>query len=440
MSNAARRWLLLAAAVFAVAAMLWALPPRTRSPESEGDAGSSDAGAHEGERAGPGASRGRGVAAREVTVAGDGWVRGQVVDEDGAPVGEGQLVLWCRDTEGRVARIREGVLPLDAEGRFEGPACRGEVCPELRHPARVPAEAWALRPGIEVTLEARLLPRLWGRVVDPQGVAVAGAAVSLTLPLDEDDPSALLPVGVSQTSSDADGEFSVPRLERPPCDACQAARGACPDEILPVSDRVQVSARAAGWAPGSRVVELDEGDADAPFEVVLAPATAAIRGHLVDAEGVSLPRALVLARSESQPHEQHRSEAGEGTFAFEALAEGPYTLRALQDGRELARREGVTPGATVSLALAVVVRDVELQLVDPSGRPWPNVEVEGGPFARQRSDLEGRVRVERVAPGHYFLRLRPPGEAKRPYDLQIPEIGSNAAVAGVVRIRVAPEG
>jgi hypothetical protein len=437
-SIAARRWLALAAAVLAVAAALWVLQPRTASR----DRGTDEPSPGVGTRAAAGGGGPTGVAPRETTLTGDGWVRGQVVDEDGGAVTEGQLVLWCHTTDGEVARIRDGVLALDAEGRFEGPACRGEVCPELRHPARIPAEPWSLRPGTETTLEARLLPRLWGRVVDPDGAAVAGATVGLSLPLDEDDPRAVLPVVATQTSSDADGEFSVARLERPPCDPCQAARQACPDELLPVADRVQVTARAPGWAPGSRVVELGEGDADAPVEVALQRATAAITGRLVDVDGAALPRALVLARSESQPHEQHRAEAGDGVFAFEGLAEGPYTVRAIQDGLELVRREGVEPGASVALELPVGLRDVELELVDAQGRPWPDVEVGGGPFARQHTDAEGRVRAQRVAPGSYILRIRPPGGAARAQELTVADAGGDGQapeISQVLRVEVTEE-
>lgn len=352
-------------------------------------------------------------------------MRGRVVDEDGAPVGEGQLVLWCATAGGEVARIEGGVLTLDEEGRFEGPACSGEVCPELRHPSRVPAEPWIVVSGTEAVLEARALPRLWGRVVDPDGNPVGGAVVVVTLPPDEDDPSAVLPVVSSRTSSDDDGEFSLARIERPPCDPCRQARDACPDPLVPAGDRVLVTARAPGWGPGAREVWLDEADeADALVEVTLRPAAAMIHGRLLDAGGRPLPRALVLARSEARTHEQHRADAGDGTFAFEALAEGSYTLRAIQDGVEVARREGVEPGQEVDLVLEAALRDVELRLGDARGRPWPEVSVEGGPFGRQRSDGDGRVRAERVAPGTYILRIRPGGRAARAYDLEVPASGA----------------
>ena len=443
MSTSVRGWLLLAAAVLAVGAALWVLEPRSRSRDREAGGERPAAGAREGAREhGP-----AGVAARETTISGAGWVRGQVVDTDGAAVGEGRLVLWCLGTDGSVARIENGVIELDEEGRFSGPACHGQlVCPELRHPALVPAEPWSQRPGTEATLEARPLPRLWGRVVDPGGAPVAGAAVGFSEAPDEDDPTAVLPVVASQTSSDADGEFSVARVERPPCDPCQTARQACLEDPLPVAERVLVTVRAPGWAPGSQVVELGGTDADAPVDVVLRPATAAISGTLVDAEGQALPRARVLARSEARPHEQHRAEASDGTFAFEGLAEGPYAVRAIQDGRELVRVEGVEPGASVALELPAALRDVELELVDEAGRPRAGVEVDGGPFSRQRSDAEGRVRAQRVAPGPYILRLRLPGPSgpagpaggkPRTYDLEVPE---GSEISQPLRLVVAAEG
>lgn len=442
MSRSVRGWLLLAAAVLAVAAALWALQPRAPSRERGAEAASEGGGP-----AGAGAGIGRGptgVTARETTISAAGWVRGQVVDADGGPVEGGTLVLWCLGDDDTVARIEGGVLELDDEGRFEGPACRGRlVCPELRHPALVPAEPWSVRPGTEVTLEARMLPRLWGRVVDPGGAAIAGAAVTLQLPPDEEDPVAVPPVVATQTSSDADGEFSVARVERPPCDPCQAARQACPDELLPVGDRLLVTARAPGWAPGSRVVELDaEGtDADAPVDVVLRPATAAITGTLVDAEGRAPPRAFVLARSQSQPLEQHRAEAGDGSFTLEGLAEGPYAVRAIQDGRELAAAPDVAPGSTVALELTAALRDVEVEVVDEQGQPWPGAEVDGGPFRRERADAQGRLRAERVAPGTYILRIRSLGDRgkARAHDLEVPD-GEDPEISRPIRIVVGAEG
>jgi hypothetical protein len=439
-SRTVRGWLLLAAAVLAGAAMLWVLQPRSPTRERAADEAARGDGTRRDGAAGRGAT---GVAARETTISAAGWVRGQVVDTDGGAVGEGTLVLWCLGSDDGVALIEGGVLELDEEGRFSGPACRGRlVCPELRHPALVPAEPWSLRPGTEATLEARMLPRLWGRVVDPGGAPVAGAVVSFQAPPDEDDPTVVPPVVATQTSSDADGEFSVARIERPPCDPCQAARQACPEAPLPVADRVRVTARAPGWAPGSRVVELDvEGvDADVPVDVTLRPATAAITGTLVDAEGRPLPRALVLARSQSQPHEQHRAEAGDGTFTLEGLAEGPYAVRAIQDGRELVARPDVAPGTTVALELTTALRDVVLELVDEEGSARAGAEVDGGPFRRARADAEGRLRAQRVAPGTYILRIRPSGVGKaRAHDLVVPD-REDPEISQPIHIVVAAEG
>lgn len=421
MSGAAQRWLGLAAAVAVVAVALWMLQrPASTRRSAERPAAGAGAGARGAME--PGAARGRGVAPRDTSVPGHGWVRGEVVDPDGAPLTEGQVVLSCLGDDGAVHPVRDGVLSLDGQGRFEGPGCRGLVCAALRHPFMVPAEPWSLRSGAEPTLEARALPRLWGRVVDPSGEAVAGAQLTLALPPDDDDPTAVLPLVATQTSSDADGEFSVAQIERPPCDPCQEAAGGCPTSLLPLAARVLVTARAPGWAPGARTVDLDEegSDPDAPVEVVVQPARDAITGRLVDGDGQALPRAFVLARSEPRAAEQHRAEALDGVFAFDALGEGPYTVRAIQDGRELLRREGVQPGATLELSLPDPAIDVELAVVDEHGRPWPDVLVEGGPFARQRSDAGGIVRAQRVIPGAYILRIRPRGAPAQAHDLEVP--------------------
>jgi protocatechuate 3,4-dioxygenase beta subunit len=49
------------------------------------------------------------------------------------------------------------------------------------------------------------------------------------------------------------------------------------------------------------------------------------------------------------------------------------------------------------------------------------VEVDGGPFGRQRTDADGHVRAERVAPGPYILRIRPPRGRARAHDLEVPD-------------------
>ena len=439
MSASSQRWWGLLAAVAAVAAALWVLQ-REPSPaaEREADPKSSRGRAAAGRSAPSGE---HGVGRRDVSVPGHGFVRAQVVDEDGEALSEGQVVLHCLNADGSVDRLRDGVLVLDDDGRFAGPGCRGQVCPRLRHPYMVPAQPWSLRSGPEQVLEARPLARLWGRVVDPSGAPVAGAQLVVVIsPDDADDPGAVLPVVTPRTSSDVDGEFSLAMIERPPCDPCQQAEGACPDGPLPVVDRVVVTARAPGWAPGEREVDLEEaGTPEEPVEVVVRTAEAAISGTLVDGEGASLPRAFVLARSESSRPEQHRDDAVDGVFVFDALAQGPYTIRAIQDGRELARREGIEPGATLELRLAEVAREVELSLVDPQGRPWPDVLVEGGPFGHQRSDAQGLVRAQRVIPGAYILRVRPRGASAQAHDLEVPEApGSRNPSPLVIELSVEP--
>ncbi|MCH9680187.1 MAG: carboxypeptidase-like regulatory domain-containing protein [Deltaproteobacteria bacterium] len=422
--NATRwRWLGLVAAVLAVAAALWVTSGKRRSRPAPQDPASvaRKPSARSTQPATTTRSPG-GVIRREPTVEGEGAVQGRVVDQDGQPATEGQLVLWCLGSDGQVARIHDGVVTLDQEGRFSGPGCRGRVCPRLRHPFLVPASPWSMRAGTEITLEARTLPRLWGRVVDPQGNAVAGAQVVITAGAD-DDPTAVLPVVTSATSTDADGIFSVARIERPPCDPCQEAGPGCPDELLPVLDQVEVIARAAGWAPGSRTVDVAEArDLESAAVVAVSAPGAAITGRLVDAEGQPLPRAVVLARSQLRSHEQHQTRAPDGEFSFDTLADGPYTVRAIQDGRELTRQLDVEPGTDVELRLVERQRDVELVVVNAEGSPRADVQVEGGPFARQRTDAGGRVRATRAIPGTYILRVTPPGASVRAHDLRIPPL------------------
>lgn len=431
MSSGRGNWVLAALAVLLAAGVgLWLL--MRPDPDTSRSRGRLDSGQLPTQADEPGRAA---IAAREVTIDGDGVVAGEVVDEDDQPLSGGRLSLWCLRGDGSVARIRGGDLTIDRDGRFSGPACRGRVCPQLSHPSRIPSEPWELRPGTEHTLRTEALPRVQGVVEDPSGQPVADARVSFGHATDDDDPTVVLPVATRQTSTDVDGVFSAALIVRPPCDPCQRARGQCHDEApLPVSEQLRVSARAAGWAPGSIEIDVADGPGE-PLVLRLGQPTDVISGTLLDAAGQPLPRAVLLARSESDRRGQHRAELDDGEFVFDALGEGRFSVRAIQDGLELLRREGVAPGDELTLRLPAALRDVELRVVDEAGEDWAGVQVTGGPFVQTtRPDADGIVRAQRVAPGTYILRVRVPRRPSVARDLHVepaPAEGDTPQVAEI---------
>lgn len=421
------RRLAIAAVVAALLAWLaWSATSVDDAPVDSARTSPANAGVGGPGRVGPG-----GVQARPVTVAGIGRVRGTVLDEDEQPVGGGTVVLTCLTPAGQVATIAGGTIRMSDDGVFEGPACDGTVCAELRHATHVAAQPWTLERGDDVRLAAHLLPRLWGEVRDADDAPVADATVVLSAAPDS-TPDAVLPVVSPRTSTDADGTFSLARVAARPCDPCREALG-CDVGLPAVHDTVLVSARAEGYGPARTVIDLADGvgTPDDPIVVTLPAQAAPIAGTLLDPEGQPYPRAFVLARSEDRPSEQHRGEAADGRFTVDGLGEGTYHLRAIQDGVEIATADAEAGDAiTMTPAGSAAPQDVVVEVTD-AGRPLPGVVVRGGPFARQTTDADGQVRARRVIPGTYILRI----DARR-----APHQGAEGLGSGAVTIEVAEDG
>jgi hypothetical protein len=380
-----------------------------------------------------------GVGSRDLDRSGEGKVRGRIVDLDGMPVTEGRVILHClRPLAEQSFPIDGGAIEVGAEGEFVGPGCRGLVCAEFRHTSLLPREPWVFETNLaEQTVTARPLERITGTVLDPGGQPVAGATLMVRRGRD-DDPMALPPFTTRNTASDADGVFNFARVERPPCDPCGEASGRCePGDALevPTYNALVLVARAPGYRSVERPVELGEGD----WSITLLPPLAPVTGTLLDPEGQAYPRARVLARSRLRSYEVHQALVEGDTFRFTAIGEGGYDLRALQDGAVLATATEVEAGAQLELvgtrpasgpALVVELRR------DDDGAAVSGAQVDGGPFSGARTDAEGAVRAEDVAPGSYALVIRAPGAGTQRREIEVPEAGSGAEGAIVRRFDI----
>lgn len=399
------RWIVGGVAVVAaLAAALWWMDALPVGKARQGGRGKRPAAA--GTSAG-GADGVLGIDRRDADRSGIGTVRGRIVDHDGLPVTEGRVILHClRDGAEQSFPIDRGAVEVGPEGEFVGPGCRGMICGEFRHPSLLPREPWvfeANKPELIVT--ARPLERVVGTVSDPEGQPVAGAQVVVRRGVD-DDPTALPPFTASSTISDAEGVFTFARVERPPCDPCGEASGRCEpglvDEV-PTYNALLLVARAAGFRTVEQAVELE-----GPWEVTLLPPLAPVNGTLIDAEGRAYPRARVLARSRARSHEVHQASATDGSFRLGQLGEGPYDLRAVQDGVELATAQGVRAGEEVEMVgtRAAAGPTLVVEVMGSDGRPVVGASVDGGPFVGSRTDEDGAVRAADVAPGSYALVIR----------------------------------
>jgi hypothetical protein len=325
-----------------------------------------------------------------------------IEDVDGAPIAEGRVRLAC------VSGGSEQIVEVGADGSFRGSGC-ARACAHFIHPSMIQTGPWVLTAGREEVWSIRPLNRQDGVVTSPEGDPVAAAKLHLG-PVPGAGGGGSPRFTSANTVSDADGRFSFAVAEERPCDPCLAAREGCeeggvaaPAEVI----ALELSATASGFRSVRRRVVTGS---EEPWTIVLAPPVTT-SGRLVDEDGQAYPRAKILARSTEHPSEIHRASLDGAEFELGELGLGPYEVRALQDGIELAFAEGIVAGEDVELVGGLPAAGVALtlRLVSRDGGGVPGVIVDGGPFVAAESDARGELRATQVLPGAYLLRLRPPG-------------------------------
>lgn len=326
-----------------------------------------------------------------VLARGGGEVRGRVLDPQGRPAPDAQVLIGCEDA--KWARSRGGSPPrrtrTDQEGSFSFVGLRpGPVPLQARRPGSAPAELLLeVRLGSPAEATLRLGPEGFARgcVTDSAGRPVAGAWV---------ERADVAPFARTFARTDAQGRYRLPGLP---------------------GGRVRLTARHESLRATASMGIEPPGTVD--WSPVLAPAPV-VAGRVLDELGRPVvERELSLREAGSFGRGvDYRMTDAEGRFSFGERREvehvlvieaPPLALDPERLGRApaVAVRSGVRPG---SEPLEIVLADPELRLatlrgrvVGPDGRPAANAMLDL--FDRELG-TDGRVALD--DDGGFDLRMR----------------------------------
>ncbi len=332
---------------------------------------------------------------------------GRVVDLGERPVAGAEVSLSASRRGPPRHRFEPEPAPehravTDAEGRFEvANLAPGGI--DLRVTARGYAEI--VIPGVEVaevgdgaaadlgTVVLEPGVRVEGRVVDPDGRPLAGAAVHW-MPWRGDDFRGFSGMGTApEVTTDAAGRFVIEDL----------ARGG----------KISIEARLRGYdqatAPGV------EAPADEPVVLVLVP-QGKIRGEAVDGHGEPVPETMVYATYESAGGSSHSSGTGvdaDGRFELEVTAGRLKLSASSPDHRSNERSLEVAPGQVVDGVRLVLEPGavVEGRVLGSAGEAiagaWVSahmMRMSAGP-GRIVTDSDGRFRIGGLETGELYLSV-----------------------------------
>lgn len=273
-------------------------------------------------------------------------------------------------------------------------------------------------------------PVLFGRVQEPDGSPLAGAAVTIEIP-DLSNPSLPRLRSDVESRSDPGGRFVLPR----PQGYCWVLADttewttAVPHEFVP--DRPEIEAVVVVGRRndyGGVVVDAEgRGLADVPIVVAMSPATA---------------RGLLPGRERSHSIEWKARTQADGRFEFEGVA-WTQGLAFTATSTGLRPTTLVLPEAS-DLDLRVVLRAEEEFLVgtvlDPEGQPAPGSTVfldtasttadGGGRFAFPKPDLEAEHALVAVLVDHLPARLAIGGRIAVPDPLVLVLGGPPLSISG----------
>lgn len=337
----------------------------------------------------------------EIELAPTVQITGRVVDPGGAPIPRGRARWASLDIDGlslseAKAEIFNGRFAFEAiegpPGRlvFEAPGFGARTL-EIAEGAELEA--------LEVVMEPAVT--LLGEVLDPSGRAVEGARIQL-LP----EPPATRPeVTFFWATTKADGSFEMGGI----AEGSRRFRFRHPDfpetvatvELVAPETRAEIIlAHAERWSLGGRIVTLD-------------------------GRGVAGQVDLRAADRDDRGFETRADDSG--SFRFDSLPEGKYTLTAQSGDRFVIEPEEIDLRRDLEGLVLPVTRGsvVEGRLLGFDESILHRLELtlrRGEVVARAKIDREARTyRVERLRPGRWEIVLRLPSGDRSMGFVELPE-------------------
>jgi protocatechuate 3,4-dioxygenase beta subunit len=313
-------------------------------------------------------------------------LRGQVVDEKGAPVAGARVVLTWQPTAPENPERQTGV-PIERsdiagrDGRFEirdAPAGRVRLAVSAQGYVAVEgfeaAVPW-LDPTRELTLTLEKGAVLTGRIATAEGKPVAGARVTAE--------------GASEVSDD-EGAYTV-------------------DGVSPGRTEVHVSHPLYKLFRREMVIQPGINPLDVTFDDGVE-----VSGRVMDSRGDPVAGARVaLLRQVRKDWREYRERTGEdGTFRFAAVAKGLYRLEGGGAGYATAERKRpvIVEGDPVD-GLDIVLEQggsITGRVLGLSTDQLAQVEVgaqgQNGETVSALVDADGRYELRHLSPGDYLVR------------------------------------
>lgn len=350
-------------------------------------------------------------------------LEGFVVDAAGKPVAAAEIHLDDVGDPFPFRRLEEGGEPdalsgLDGFFRIEDLRAGSTVDLSASRSGYAPGEAQGVQvpadPPVRITLQA--VGAVSGRVVDPDGKAIAGASVHVEMRPRASRGFMAYHGAPLFDQSDAEGNFRIA-------------------DVIP--GPVGLNAQAPGWQAGSVAdLEVRGGEEKRGVEIVLSPA-AVLEGRVLSPSGRPLPGAEVQLPPGAMMRRGgfHRTGTdGDGHYVLDSLPPGPLTVEATHPDHGTARRQVELRVGENSLDITLEGgNEVSGRVIDDAGTPVAGAEVwlassaAFQPFSTM-SQGDGSFRFAAVADGSYQAGVDKTGFARAE---RVPVTVDGSSVTGI---------